>query len=274
MPTELAVLGAGNMAEAIVRGILAADTIPAARIVACDVSARRREFFERTLGVRAVESPAEASAGASRILLSVKPHQVREVLAAAAGSIGPDCLVVSICAGISAARIERLLHPIPRPRVVRTMPNTPLLVGEGAVAIAAGTHAGAQDMAAARALFAGSALVVEVPESQLDAVTALSGSGPAYFFLLVEHMIRAGVEMGLAPETARDLAVRTAAGAARMLEKTGESPQELRRKVTTPNGTTHAAVSTFERLGLPAAVGEALRAAAERSRQLGEELSA
>jgi pyrroline-5-carboxylate reductase len=149
------------------------------------------------------------------------------------------------------------------------MPNTPMLVGEGMVAVAAGRHATPKDVAAARRIFEASAEVIEVAEGQIDAVTALSGSGPAYFFYFVEQMIRAGVQMGLSEEQAHRLASKTALGAGRMLLNGTDSPQELRRKVTTPNGTTHAAISRMEERGLGDIIVEAVRAAERRSKELG-----
>src|SRR3954466_8995491 len=134
------------------------------------------------------------------------------------------------------------------------MPNTPILVGEGMVAIAPGTNATKQDIETARRIFESAARVSDVTEDKIDAVTAMSGSGPAYFFFLVEQMVRAGVEMGLTPEQAHTLATRTALGAARMLTTSADSPQELRRKVTSPNGTTHAAITSMEAAGVPQAI--------------------
>jgi pyrroline-5-carboxylate reductase len=149
------------------------------------------------------------------------------------------------------------------------MPNTPMLVGEGMVAIARGTHATEADLATARRIFEASADVMDVREDQIDAVTAMSGSGPAYFFYFVEEMIKAGVELGLSAEQAHRLASKTALGAARMLLSGTDSPEELRRKVTTPNGTTHAAIVRMEERGLGSIIQEAVKAAERRSKELG-----
>jgi pyrroline-5-carboxylate reductase len=149
------------------------------------------------------------------------------------------------------------------------MPNTPMLVGEGMVAIAPGTHATPADLAAARRIFEASADVIDVREDQIDAVTALSGSGPAYFFYFVEHMVAAGIELGLTEDQALQLASKTALGAGRMLLNRSDSPAELRRKVTTPNGTTHAAITAMEEAGLGDVVRRAVRAAHRRSIELG-----
>jgi pyrroline-5-carboxylate reductase len=181
----------------------------------------------------------------------------------------PDCLVISIAAGISTSYIERHLGEGRPWRVVRAMPNTPMLVGEGMAALAPGRHATTKDLTDARQLFESAGAVVEVTEDKLDAVTALSGSGPAYVFYLVEHMIRAGVELGLTSQQARQLAMRTALGASRMLVTSPDSPEELRRKVTSPGGTTQAAITRMEKAGVGAAVVDAIKAADKRSRELG-----
>jgi pyrroline-5-carboxylate reductase len=185
----------------------------------------------------------------------------------------PDTLVVSIAAGVRASSIEKHLGGSGGGsggwRVVRSMPNTPMLVGEGMVAIARGTHATQDDLATARRIFEASADVIEVGEDQIDAVTAMSGSGPAYFFYFVEQMIKSGIDMGLTPDQAHKLASKTALGAAKMLLTSADSPQELRRKVTTPNGTTHAAISRMEERGLGDIIQDAVRAAERRSKELG-----
>lgn len=266
--TELAIIGAGNMAEAIVRGVLGAGLLRADQIVAADVSPARRSLFNDELNIRAIEANADAARGARRVLLSVKPQQMGDALSALGDVLDPAALVISIAAGVTSGCIERSLGGGKPWRVVRTMPNTPMLVGEGMVAIAAGAHATAADLADARRLFESAASVVEVAEDKLDAVTAISGSGPAYFFFLVEHMVRAGVELGLSPEQAHQLASRTALGAAKMLASCSGSPQELRRKVTSPGGTTHAAITHLESAGVDRAIVEAIRAAERHSREL------
>lgn len=258
------------MAEAIARGVIGAKLLRADQIIAADPSRERRELFQTGLNVRAVEDNREAARDAETILLSVKPQQMAEVLAGLAPVLRGDARVVSIAAGVGTAFIARHLGDEPPRRIIRAMPNTPMLVGQGMVALARGTHASDADVAAARRLFESAASVVEVSEDQIDAVTALSGSGPAYVFLLVEHMIRAGVEMGLSPEHAHQLATKTALGAATMLEASDDAPAELRRKVTSPGGTTHAAVSHMESRELPAIIVEALKAAHRRSRELGQ----
>jgi pyrroline-5-carboxylate reductase len=268
MTFELAILGAGNMAEAIARGLIAGGVFTPQQIIAADVSPERRDLFANKLFVRCVESPADAAAEAPTILLSVKPQTMSQVLEEIQPVIDDDALVISIAAGVSSGFIERSLAPKPC-HVIRTMPNTPMLVGEGMVAMAPGTRATRRDLDEARRLFAPAASVIDVAEDKLDAVTALSGSGPAYFFFLVEHMTRAGVEMGLTDIESHTLATRTALGAAKMLVTSSDSPQELRRKVTSPKGTTFAAITHMERHGWPQIVVDALKAAQHRSRELG-----
>jgi len=268
MQFDLAVIGAGNMAEAIVRGVLAARLYEAQRIIAADIAAPRRELF-RQLGARVTADSAEAARQAPIVLLSVKPQQMQQVLAALRPAIAAETLLISIAAGKSTAFIERALD-LARPcRIVRAMPNTPMLVGEGMVALCAGRFAHAEDLQTARRIFESAATVIEVPEEMMDAVTAISGSGPAYFFFLVEQMIRAAQEMGLSAADAHILATRTAAGAAKMLVAGGDSPAELRRKVTSPGGTTQAAIEAMESAGVPAAIVAALHRACQRSRELG-----
>jgi pyrroline-5-carboxylate reductase len=271
MQYELAIVGAGVMAEAIARGILTGKVLRPAQIIAADISPQRRELFQ-SLAISVTEDSATAAAGAATVLLCVKPFQMESVLAELAPKLRGDALVISIAAGISTGFIEKSLGAgasSPR-RVIRSMPNTPMLVGEGMVAIAPGQYATADDLARAARLFGSSAKVLQTTEDKIDAVTAVSGSGPAYFFFLVEQMIRAGVEMGLTEQEASMLAIQTASGAARMMSQSSDAPAEHRKRVTTPNGTTHAAISYLESHNWPAITTEALKAAARRSRELGK----
>lgn len=269
MSYELGIIGAGQMAEAIVRGLLRAGLFKADQMIAADVAEPRRKLFTDDLKIKAVETNAEVARQANTLLLSVKPYQIEDVLGGIGAALRPETLVISIAAGVRAASIEKFLGQGRPWRVVRSMPNTPMLVGEGMVAIAPGRHATAADLAAARRIFEASADVIDVEENQIDAVTAVSGSGPAYFFYVVEHMIRAGVELGLTAEQAHRLASKTALGSAKMLLSGGDSPQELRRKVTTPNGTTHAAITRMEEGGVGRIIADAVKAAERRSKELG-----
>ena len=267
MRYALGLLGAGNMAEAIVRGVLRSDRLTANQIIVADPNADRRAFFSE-LGVAATDDNDAVAGSVDTLVLSVKPQVCGDVLAGVARSVGGNTLVVSIMAGISSGYIQRALGGGKR-RVVRTMPNTPMLVGEGMVAVARGSFATAADVMSATHLFSAAADVMEVTEDQIDAVTAVSGSGPAYFFYLVEAMTAAGVELGLTEDQAHRLATRTACGAGHMLVAGPESPQELRRRVTSPGGTTQAAIEHMAAAGLPRIVADALAACDRRSKELG-----
>jgi pyrroline-5-carboxylate reductase len=258
------------MAEAIVRGVLRGKVLTADQILAADVSPARRELFANELSVRAVETNAEVLQQAPQwLLLSVKPQQMAAVLGGLSPDLSSGTLVISIAAGISSAFIAQHLGSRAAWRVIRTMPNTPMLVGKGMVAIARGTNATDQDVAEARQIFESAAEVLEIPEKLMDAVTAVSGSGPAYVFYLVEKMIQAGVDLWLSPEDARKLAVQTVIGAAAMLASSTDSPAELRRKVTSPGGTTEAAITHLDEYGVGDWIRQAVIAAAKRSRELG-----
>lgn len=264
---EFGIIGAGNMAEAIVTGLLAKKVLVASQIVAANPNAQRLTEFVARTGVERATGNAAVASGARVVLLSIKPGRVGSVLDEIAATANPHAVFVSVAAGVSLAFIERRLGD--GRRVIRTMPNTPMSVGEGAVGMARGTHATDADAALVRSYFEACADVVEVPESQMDAVTAVSGSGPAYFFFLVEQMIRAGVELGLTPAQARALAARTASGAGRMLvESPHVSPEELRRLVTSPSGTTHAAITTMQAGGFDRTVVAGVKAAAARAKEL------
>jgi len=268
MQYELGIIGAGNMAEAITRGVLRATLLRPDQIVAADVSPARRQLFADQFGVRAVEANADAAKYSRTLLLSVKPQQMAAALKTVADAMRPDALVVSIAAGTTTEFLERHLGGRDKTRVVRAMPNTPMLLGEGMTAVAPGAHATAEDVRRARRIFESAGAVIEVDESLMDAVTALSGSGPAYFFYLAEQMIAAAEKMGLTAEQARTLVSRTAVGAAKMLAESSDAPQELRRKVTSPGGTTEAAIRHMESQRVPDAVRDAIVAAERRGKEL------
>lgn len=256
------------MAEALLRGVLKAGLISRAHVHVSDVSPERRALFEKELGVVATTDNSAVVRESDLLVLCVKPQQVDEVLAGIVGVFDPQRhLLSSICAGVTTARLER---PLPAgARVVRVMPNTPMLVGLGASCICGGKFAREADLDAIEALFASGSVVLRVAEEMLDAVTGVSGSGPAYLFYLVEAMVDAGMAEGFSREQALKLAARTCLGAAKMLEETGLPPEELRRRVTSPNGTTQAAIERMEADGVKAKIAGAIRRAAERSRELG-----
>jgi len=264
---RLAFLGAGNMAEAIARGLVSAGVLEAGAMLACDVAEDRRERFQKDLGIEATADAADAVARAPTVLVAVKPQQFDEALEPVAGAFGPEKLVLTICAGVTTAHAEEVLAA--GTRVVRAMPNTPMLVGRGMAAIAKGAAATDDDLAEAERLLGAAAEVLTVPEDLMDAVTAVSGSGPAYFFYLAELLAEAGVAVGLAEDDARRLSRVTFEGAARLMAETGEDPAALRSKVTSPGGTTEAALATLEAMGLRKTLTEAVRAARDRGRELG-----
>jgi pyrroline-5-carboxylate reductase len=266
---SLAIFGGGKIGEALVSGLLRGErTID--DLVVNERHPERAAYLTETYGVRAL-SIVDATAAAEVLLIAVKPQDIAGLLDDLAPHIGPGHLVVSVAAGIPTARIERTL-PAGTP-VVRVMPNTPALVDQAMSAISAGSHAGPEHLGAAEAILASVGKVVRVPESQQDAVTALSGSGPAYFFFLVEAMIDAGILLGLPRVLAADLIVQTALGAATMLRDSGEHPVQLREAVTSPGGTTIMAVRELERHGVRAALIAAIEAARDRSVELGREQS-
>jgi pyrroline-5-carboxylate reductase len=264
---NLALLGGGRMGEALARGLVdagwAAKTIAIAEIDA----ERRRVLEERLPGIRVVPSPAWAAADADVVVIAVKPADVAAALEACAPVLPEGALVLSIAAGVKLADVEAAVGDRP---VVRAMPNTGALVGRGAAAIAPGAHASEPDLETAERVLGAVGTVVRVPESQLDAVTGLSGSGPAYVFLLAEALVEAGVLVGLPRPIADALVRQTLLGAATMLTETGESPESLRAAVTSPGGTTAAGLQALEAHGMRAAVLDAVQAATIRSRALGD----
>jgi pyrroline-5-carboxylate reductase len=258
---SLLIVGGGRMGQALLGGLLAAGRA-AGELVVAEVSASRREELAAAYpGVAVVEAPVPA-AGA---VLVVKPADVAEAARAVADA-GTQ-RVLSVAAGITTRAIEEAVgRPLP---VVRAMPNTPALVGAGAAAISPGSLAGAEDLMWAEEILGAVGVVVRVPEKALDAVTGLSGSGPAYVFLVAEAMAEAGVLAGLPRDVAETLAFQTLIGSARLLVDSGDGPATLRAAVTSPGGTTAAGLRELERHGVRAAFLDAVTAAAERSRELG-----
>ncbi len=262
-------LGAGNMAEALARGLLAAKTLPAARILAADPSEARRKLFAGTLGVQASTGNAEVAKASSILILAVKPGLVGPI-GAEVGALGPkDQLVISIAAGVPLDVIEA--HWKGKP-LARVMPNTPALVGAGASAVCFRNARQKHRDTTKEILRAAGETVVEVEkEALLDAVTGLSGSGPAYVFEFIEALSDGGVLAGLPRDQALALAAATVEGAAKMVRQTGEHPAVLKDRVASPGGTTIAGLAALEAGGFRAAAIEAVRAAAARSAELGAE---
>jgi pyrroline-5-carboxylate reductase len=265
----LAIVGGGKIGEALLAGLVrraGSGGSGPGEIVVVERSVPRATELTARYGV-AADDLAGAARRARVLLLAVKPQDIGTLLELLAPHVTADHLVVSVAAGVPTARIEALL-PAGTP-VVRVMPNTPALVDEGMSVLSAGAHATEAHLDEAEALLSPVGRVRRVPEAQQDAVTALSGSGPAYFFYLVEAMIDAGILLGLPRSLAADLIVQTALGAAVMLRDSGEHPVQLREAVTSPGGTTIAAIRELERHGVRAALIAAIEAAHDRSVELG-----
>ena len=259
-------LGGGRMGTALVSGLLESGLDPDSLSVAEADPARRRTLETELTGVRVGPSASWVVGEADVVVVAVKPADVTEVLEGALATLAPDALVVSIAAGVTIAELEAA---VPGRPVVRAMPNTPALVGEGVAAIAGGIHASELHLGTAERLLGAVGTVVTVPETLLDAVTGLSGSGPAYVFLLAEAMIEAGVLNGLPRDVATTLVNGTIRGAGVMLTDGTDSAEQLRAAVTSPGGTTAAGLRALEDRSLRAAVLDAVTAAANRSRELG-----
>lgn len=265
---RLGLIGGGNMAHAIALAALRSGFCAASDLLVSEPSAERRELFA-TAGVRTVWDNAAVAAESDVLILAVKPQVMEAALASVRTALNPArTLVVSIAAGRRAGQIEQGLPA--GTRVVRVMPNTPLLAGVGMSVLAAGANATPDDVLQVRTLFEAGGRVLELAEELFDAVTAVSGSGPAYFFLLVEALAAAGKQVGIPPEAAALLARQTFVGAARLLESTDTPVETLRRQVTSPGGTTAAAIETFEAGGLLDLVARAVSAATTRGRELGQ----
>lgn len=262
---QTALIGAGVMGETILAGLLRAGR-PAAELLVVEKRPEHAAELNERYGVRVVAG-IEAAQQADTVVIVVKPQDMADVLGELAPVLRPGQLVVSLAAGITTGFMES--HVPEGVAVVRVMPNTPALVDEGMAAISGGTHCDEAHLAEAEDLMASVGKVIRVPEQQQDAVTAISGSGPAYIFYVVESMIEAGVHLGLPRTAARDLVVQTLYGAATMIKETGEHPTVLREQVTSPGGTTASAIRELEVHKVRAAFLAALRAARDRSVELG-----
>ncbi len=259
-------VGGGNMAEALIKGLLQ-GAFPAEKISVSEPGSGRRQFLEKLYGIRCIADNLTLVRDSSLVVLAIKPQLLSEVVGDFAAAFSGDKLLLSILAGVTTTTLEDCFDG--RPRLVRAMPNTPALVGEGATALCAGRFATVDDLTAARHIFEAVGSVHLVAESQMDAVTGLSGSGPAYVFTVIEALADGGVREGLPRETALQLAVQTVLGAARLVKESGEHPALLRDKVCSPGGTTIAAVQTLEDRGLRGTLMAAVAAATRRSRELG-----
>lgn len=265
----IAFVGAGNMAASLIGG-LRAQGVAASAIRASEPGSEQRARLQQEHGIVTFADNGEAIKGADLIVLAVKPQIMKAVCLDLAPHLAANQVIISIAAGISCASLENWLGERP---VVRCMPNTPALLRQGVSGLFANLRVNAAQKAQAEQVLSAVGLALWLDEeTQLDAVTAVSGSGPAYFFLLIEAMTTAGEQLGLPRETAARLSIQTALGAARMASESDVDAAELRRRVTSPNGTTEAAIKTFQAGGFEALVQQALNAAANRSAELAEQL--
>jgi len=271
LPT-IAMLGAGSMGRAILSGLLAPGVSVAGGVRVTNRSAARAAELAGTAGVTAFatdddpEANRRAVEGAGIVIVAVKPAMVPDLLREIASSLTPGAVVVSVAAGVTIATFESLLPD--SVCVVRSMPNTPAVVGKAVTGISAGTRTEPEDLALVRSLFETVGQVVEVPESQLDALSTISGSGPAYVFLLIEALTDAAVAKGFTPEQAAVLVNGTFLGASELLAASDDDPAELRRRVTSPKGTTERAIAVLQEADLPALFARATDAALARAREL------
>jgi pyrroline-5-carboxylate reductase len=265
-PRRLAILGAGKIGESLLAGLLSAGWREPSEVVVTGRREERLQALAGRYGVTATLSNAEAIADASLVVIAVKPQDFEVLLGEIGGLLDPQQTVLSVAAAIPTSAIEELIAPqVP---VVRAMPNAPSTVHEGMAGICAGAHAGDEHLSLAEEVLSHLGDVVRLPERSMDAVTAVSGSGPAYFALLAEAMIEAGILLGLAREVSTRLVVQTMLGTAKLLRDEHMHPVELREAVTSPGGTTIVAIRELERAGVRAAFLNAIQAAMERSREL------
>jgi len=266
--SKIGFIGGGNMAEALIKGMIAADVYLPEDIIASDIKPERLEYLRNQYVVGVNENNKAVAGSVDVLVLSVKPQNMTEALESIKGQLGPSALVISIAAGIKVSKITNALGDI---AVVRVMPNTPALIGEGASALFANEKAKVMlDKAMSIFSAVGKAVVVQ-DEGLIDAVTAVSGSGPAYYFLLMEEMIKAAGKLGLPDETAKELVLQTAKGAALLAaerDKQGETPAQLRQKVTSPGGTTEAALKIFSEGRFGELISRGIERACQRSKEL------
>jgi pyrroline-5-carboxylate reductase len=276
MSNRIAFLGCGSMNEAILGGLLEAGTEPADVVATVRRAGRASELAERYHGITAIAGEEEpdnnrqATKGSAVVILGVKPVGITDLAREISPALSPDTVVVSVAAAVSIAQLEAALPP--GQPVIRTMPNTPAKLGRGVVSVSPGTHCTPEQLQKVKGILKGAGTVVEVPEEQVDALSAISGSGPAYAFYLAEAMASAGEELGLDRELSLLLARETVAGAGLMLAEPGADPTALRRAVTSPNGTTERAIATFDEQGIPAIIAAGARAAANRAAEITKQL--
>jgi pyrroline-5-carboxylate reductase len=267
-PLKIGFLGAGKMATALAKGFINARLVKAGQVFAADPFAAARQHFAAETGGKVFSANLDAARSAKVLILATKPDQVAAALAEISGAFSGDHLLISIAAGVTLAKLEGALPA--GARVVRVMPNTPALVGAGAAGFATGKHATPADGELAKKLLSAVGVALPVKESLLDAVTGLSGSGPAYVYQFIEALSDGGVAAGLPRDVATQLAAQTVLGGAKMVLETGQHPGALKDQVTSPGGTTIEGLHELEKGKLRATVMSAVRAATEKSKKLGQ----
>ncbi len=269
---KIGMLGTGNMASALIRGLLSSKTLSPEQIRGSDVRAEHLAELEKKYGIKTTTDNSELLAWANVVVLAVKPQVIDRVLDQISGDISTDTLVISVAAGVPIRSIEARLPA--GTRVLRAMPNTAAIALAGATGVAPGTHATPEDIAFTKALFDATGRTVVLDESLIDAVTGLSGSGPAYIMLIIEALADGGVKVGLHRETALLLAAQTVYGSAKLLLETGEHPGRLKDMVTSPGGTAIAGLHTLESGGLRRTLIDAVEVSTKRAIELGEAMAA
>jgi pyrroline-5-carboxylate reductase len=263
---SLAIIGVGQMGGALARGFVRSGVINAPKIFIYDLDEEKLQKLQQELGVVVAQSGSQAVKSGKAVLIAVKPQQIKDLLIRLKNDITGEKILITIAAGISTNMIESVLgKEVP---IVRIMPNSPALVREGVSAICKGRYASNGDVEAVKKLFKAVGEVIDLPEDMINTITAISGSGPAYFYLMVEAVIEAGRKAGLSSEVAEKVVKQTIMGAAKMLKVTGKSPMELREMVTSPGGTTEAALRVFKKFNFKNIVWQAVDAAITRAEEL------
>lgn len=263
----IGIIGAGNMGEALIRGLLRSQLVRPYELIASAHKRKRLVYLEKTYGIHTTLDNKEIAEGVETIIIAVKPQNMDELFERLKGGLSDNHLIISIAAGISIARLRSGLGR--HPRLIRVMPNLPSLIDEGVSAIYAGKTVPERDKRFAHQIFQAVGETVDInDESLMDVITGLSGTGPAYLFALVEALRDAGIKLGLSPKLANSLTLTTMSGASRMALTTGETPEELRERVTSKRGTTWAAMKVFKKRRFWKLIGDAVRAATRRSREL------
>ena len=269
---KIGFIGGGNMAEAIIKGMLSSSLINGSNIIVSEPNKSRQSFLISEHKIKVIKDNIDLVKKTDIVIVAVKPQIIRQVLKDIAEHVDSKKLVISVAAGVPVSQIEQALSNGKKKKlsIVRTMPNTPSVVLEGATAITAGKGVGKIDLKISHAIFQSVGLTVEVPEDQIDAVTGLSGSGPAYIFMIIEALSDAGVKMGLSRSVANELTIQTVLGSALLVRETGTSPGELKNRVTSPGGTTIAGLHALEKGSLRATLMNAVEKATLRSKELAE----